>query len=99
MSSSRSPAAIRRGFCRRRDCPGRAAYAAWYQDDTGEQGEPGGEVTEAHRSLSRLIAKLVCHYSALFGTEVDMDTALELNAIDRAARPARVTPPRAATAS
>jgi hypothetical protein len=72
-------------FCRRGDCPGWAAYAAWYQDDTGEEGEPGDEVIEAHRCLSRLIAKLVFHYSALFSTEMDMDTALELNAIDRAA--------------
>ena len=53
-------------------------------------------MTEAHRSLSRLIAKLVSRYSALFGTEADMDTALELNAIDKAAglRVTHLGPPR-----
>jgi hypothetical protein len=41
-------------FCTRRDCPGWAAYVAWYQDHTGEEGEPGDQVIEAHSCLSRL---------------------------------------------
>jgi hypothetical protein len=58
---------------------------AWYQDDTSEEGEPGDEVIEAHRCLLRLIANLVFYYSALSGTAVDLNTALELAAIDRTA--------------
>ena len=72
-------------FCRCRDCPGWAVYVAWHQDDTGENGEPSDEMIEAHRRMSRLIAKLTCYYSALFGIEVDLNTALELADIDRAA--------------
>jgi hypothetical protein len=72
-------------FCRGRDCPGWAAYVAWYQDATGEEDEPGDKVIEAHNCLSRIIAELVSRYSALFGAKVDVNTALELAAIDRAA--------------
>ena len=73
-------------FCRHRDCPGWAVYVAWHQADTGEDGEPSDEVIEAHRRMSRVIAKLTCHYSALFGIEMDLNTALELADIDRAAK-------------
>ena len=59
---------------------------AWHQDDTGGDGEPSEEVIESHRRMSRLIAKLTCYYSALFGIEVDLNTALELADIDRAAK-------------
>ena len=62
---------------------GWAVYVAWHQDDTGENGEPSDEVIEAHRRMSRLIAKLTCYYSALFGIEVNLNTALELADIER----------------
>ena len=35
--------------------------------------------------MSRLVAELPRYYSALFGIEVDLKTALELAAIDKAA--------------
>jgi hypothetical protein len=73
-------------FCRRRNCSGWAAYVAWHQDDTGANGEPSDEVTEAHRRMLRLIAKLTYYYSALLGIEVDLNMALELADIDRAAK-------------
>jgi hypothetical protein len=72
-------------FCRHQDCPGWAAYMAWHRDDTGEDGEPSAEVIESHRLMARLVTELPRYYSALFGIEVDLKTALELAAIDRAA--------------
>ena len=48
-------------------------------------GEPGDEVIESHRLMARLVTELPRYYSALFGTPVDLKTALELAAIDRAA--------------
>ncbi len=59
---------------------------AWHQYDTGENGEPSDEVIEAHRRMSRLIARLTRYYSALFGIEVDLNTALELADIDSLAK-------------
>ena len=47
--------------------------------------EPTDEVIESHRLMARLVTQLPRYYSALFGTEVDLKTALELAAIDRAA--------------
>ena len=35
--------------------------------------------------MARLVTELPRYYSALFGTDVDLKTALELAAIDRAA--------------
>ena len=73
-------------FCRHQDCPGWTVYVAWHRGDTGEDGEPSDEVIEAHRRMSKLIAKLTCYYSALFGIEMDLNMALELTDIDRAAK-------------
>jgi len=72
-------------FCRHQDCPGWTAYMAWHQAGTGGNGEPSDEVIESHRLMAKLVTELPRYYSALFGTPVDLKTALELAAIDRAA--------------
>ena len=72
-------------FCQARDCPGWAAYVTWHQADTGDDGEPGHDVIEAHRRMSRMLAKVTSYYSELLGAEVDFNTALDLADIDRAA--------------
>jgi hypothetical protein len=81
------PAAIRRGgFAGTRTVPGGPSTWPGIGADTGEDGEPSDEVIEAHRRMSKLIAKLTCYYSALFGIEADLNMALELADIDRAAK-------------
>jgi hypothetical protein len=74
-------------FCRSRACPGWAAYASWYQDDTGRAGEPDDKVIEMHRVLTTELARLTRHYSELFGADVDLETALDLADIEKAAEP------------
>lgn len=78
-------------FCRRRDCPGWAAYLAWYQDHTGEQGEPGDQVTEAHSCLSKVIATLVSRYSALSGSRRGPEHGAGTGCHRQDGRAARVT--------
>ena len=58
---------------------------AWHQADTGEDSEPSDEAIESLRLMARLVTELPRYYSALFGVEVDLKTALDLAAIDRAA--------------
>ena len=58
---------------------------AWHQAGPGGNGEPSDEVIESHRLMARLVTELPRYYSALFGVEVDLKTALELASIDRAA--------------
>ena len=72
-------------FCRHQDCPGWTAYLAWHQAGTGGNGEPSDAVIESHKLMARLVTELPRYYSALLGTPVDLKTALELAAIDRAA--------------
>ena len=72
-------------FCKDRDCPGWAAYVAWYQSHDDVDGEPGDDVIETHRQMSIVLTELISYYSKLLGIEVDYKMALDLAAIDRAA--------------
>jgi hypothetical protein len=76
-------------FCRDRDCPGWAAYLAWYQNGADGDGEPDDGVIEAHRLITRELATLTRRYSELFGIELDFNTALNLADIERASSPGR----------
>jgi hypothetical protein len=69
-------------FCQDRDCPGWIAYVTWYQGDTGQAGEPDDDVIETHRRITKLIAELVGRYGELFGPGVDINTAVDLAALD-----------------
>jgi len=60
---------------------------AWYRDNTGQDEEPDDDAIQTHKLITRLLVDLTRHYSELFGTEVDLNTALELAGIDRTAGP------------
>jgi hypothetical protein len=72
-------------FCRTRDCPGWAAYLAWYRDDAGEDSDPDGDVVEAHKRITRVLGELTSRYSRLLGVEVGYNDALDLAAAEKAA--------------
>ena len=73
-------------FCRRPDCTGWHAYVTWRQAGNSSV-EPGDDVIETDRRITTTLADLISYYRDLFGPGVDINTALDLAAIDMAARP------------
>jgi hypothetical protein len=71
-------------FCRNRDCPGWLAYVTWYQEGTGQPGEPDDDVIKTHTRITQLLAQLADRYTELFGTELDINTVLDLAGLDLA---------------